>query len=98
MLHSFQEQLILSQSSIPVAGPFNQLQSSAGLISSRMSAIVDLQQQQSAGGSFREPFYTLVAEKTPNKGVMMHMWRLVVASEKDESEGEVMTWVGWIKL
>ena len=60
----------------------------AGLIPSRMSAIVDLQQQQqSGGGSFREPFYTLVAEKTQNKGVMMHMWRLVVASEKDENEG-----------
>ena len=87
MLHSFQEQLIVSQSSIPVAG--SQLQAAAaGLIPSRMSAIVDLQQQQqSGGGSFREPFYTLVAEKTQNKGVMMHMWRLVVASEKDENEG-----------
>ena len=87
MLHSFQEQLILSQSSLPSCGQQQQQQQqpfNAGLITSRMSAIVDLQQQSSSsGGSFREPFYTLVAEKTADKGVMMHMWRLVIASERD---------------
>ena len=47
-----------------------------------MSAMVDL--QNTDGGRFKEPFYTLVMEKLPNVagGVMMHMWRLVLASGK----------------
>ena len=46
-----------------------------------MSAMVDL--QNTDGGRFKEPSYTLVMEKLPNVGgVMMHMWRLVLASGK----------------
>ena len=53
-----------------------------GLITARMSAIVDLDSDSDAakGDGFREPFYVLVAEKTV-AGVMLHMWRLTVTSK-----------------
>lgn len=87
MLHAFQEQLILSQGSIPsgnkgdsaAAGHFH-----TGLITSKMSAIVDLEQHTSG---FHEPFYVLIAEKTA-AAVMMHMWRLDISSQSsDQNEG-----------
>ncbi len=80
MLHAFQEQLILSEASIPSG---HKKVAAQGLITAGMSAMVDL--DQSPGGTFREPFYALVAEKTPegDGGVLMHMWRLVVASEAE---------------
>ena len=97
MLHGFQESLILAQSSIPTKDTSNTnsddkdealttLRSNAavnlGLITSRMSAIVDLDSDSDAakGDGFREPFYVLVAEKTV-AGVMLHMWRLTVTSK-----------------
>ena len=53
-----------------------------GLITARMSAIVDLDSDSDAakGDGFREPLYVLVAEKTV-AGVMLHMWRLTVTSK-----------------
>lgn len=91
MLHGFQESLILAQSSIPTASstdPDEPLARSnaavnLGLITSRMSAIVDLDSDSDnhgKGEGFREPFYVLVAEKTV-AGVMVHMWRLTVTSK-----------------
>ncbi len=72
MLHSFQEQLILAQSDKTSSSN----STAGGFFSSRMSAIVDLQQNTTG---FREPFYTLVAETT-SRGVLMHMWRFDIAS------------------
>ena len=83
MLHAFQEQLILSQGSIPSnKGDAN---FNLGLITSKMSAIVDLEQHTSG---FHEPFYVLIAEKTP-AAVMMHMWRLDISSQSDRNEGKI---------
>lgn len=55
LLHTFQHQVILSPQSFKVAG-FNH-----GLITSNMSAMVDL--QNTDGGQFNEPFYILLMEK-----------------------------------
>lgn len=73
MLHTFQEQMILSQGSVPtMAEP--------SLIPSKMSAIVDLQH---SGGKFHETFFVIVAEKSENGGAIMHMWRLVLSSDAE---------------
>ncbi len=86
MLHAFQEQLILSEASIPSGQRRSGLSTAhpSGFITSRMSAVVDLDQHQ---GGFREPFYTLVAEKA-DSGVLMHMWRLVISSGGAEGDAE----------
>ena len=89
LLHAFQKQLIVVQGSIPscrrsepnAANASSGCLGVGGLITSRMSAMVDLQQHS---GSFHEPFYIVVAEKIEDvSGVMMHMWRLDVTSEPD---------------
>lgn len=108
LLHTFQEQVILSQGSSDAKGS-----EGFGLITANMSAMVDL--QNTDGGHFKEPFYILVMEKLHPSGiskfllvffrqiiilkkwfffmksdggkgvaVMMHMWRLVLASEPDD--------------
>lgn len=76
MLHAFQEQLILAQGTIPSS---RDAAVNLGLITSKMSAVVDLDHQ---GSAFHEPFYVLVAEKT-REGVVVHMWKLVIASEPE---------------
>lgn len=73
LLHTFQEQ-VLAQGSLPGNKDTG---INLGLITSKMSAMVDLQHSD---GHFNEPFYVLVAEKIAT-GVMLHMWRLVLASE-----------------
>ena len=91
MLHAFQEQLIVAQGTIPnrkygkgeeksAAGGLN-----FGLITSKMSAMVDLQHH---GEGFCEPFYVLVAEKTQRDGTMMHMWRLELCSDGDQPNND----------
>ena len=91
MLHAFQEQLIVAQGTIPnrkygkgeeksTAGGLNY-----GLITSKMSAMVDLQHH---GEGFCEPFYVLVAEKTQRDGAMMHMWRLELCSDGDQPNND----------
>ena len=111
MLHGFQESLILAQSSIPTRDNTNSdadkdnealtaLRSNAavnlGLITARMSAIVDLDSDSDAakGDGFREPFYVLVAEKTV-AGVMLHMWRLTVTSKVREQGGRTLKTKFW---
>jgi len=79
MLHAFQEQLITAQSRLPST---RTSLNPSGLIPARMSAVVDLTSPHD-DRHFCEPFYALVAEKTP-EGAMMHMWRLTVASEDNE--------------
>ena len=72
LLQTFQEQVILSQGSFGSSHEFT-----SGLITSNMSAMVDLQDQ------FSEPFYVLLMEKVSQK-VQMHMWRLVLSSEPEQ--------------
>lgn len=43
-----------------------------------LGAMVDLQQS----ADFEEPFYIVVLEKS-NKNTIVHMWRLVIASQPD---------------
>jgi hypothetical protein len=45
---------------------------------SQLGAMVDLQQ----ASVFEEPFYIVVLERT-NKGTVVHMWRLVIASQPE---------------
>ena len=79
LLHTFQEQVILAQGSNPGKDTGINL----GLITSKMSAMVDLQY---TNGSFCEPFYVLLVEKVAD-GAMLHMWRLVLASEAEAEPG-----------
>lgn len=77
LLQTFQEQVILSQGSFGSSSEFT----NSGLITSNMSAMVDLQDQ------FSEPFYVLLMEKVSQK-VQMHMWRLVLSSEPEQVKSE----------
>ena len=100
MLHAFQEQLIVAQGTIPNnrrktgngGGQETTRQQATsqlnfgGLITSKMSAMVDL--QHSGGEGFCEPFYVLVAEKTSREETKMHMWRLELCSEGGNNENE----------
>ncbi|GLH09345.1 Rabconnectin, partial [Gryllus bimaculatus] len=52
-----------------------------GLMHSELGAMVDLQQSS----VFEEPFYIVVLEKTGSESIL-HMWRLVIASQPDSSE------------
>ena len=62
LLHTFQEQVILSQGSSDAKGS-----EGFGLITANMSAMVDL--QNTDGGHFKEPFYILVMEKLHTSGI-----------------------------
>lgn len=48
------------------------------LMETQLGAMVDLQQSV----VFEEPFYIVVLERT-NKGTVVHMWRLVIASQPE---------------
>ena len=86
MLHAFQEQLIVAQGTIPNRRcPGKEDKSTGlnfGLITSKMSAMVDLQNHD----GFCEPFYALVVEKTPRGGAEMHMWRLELCSDGESAQ------------
>lgn len=75
-LHVFQEQLILGNR---VAGGL--LGPDLGLMESQLGAMVDLQQS----AAFEEPFYIVVLEKS-GKHTLVHMWRLVIASQPDNPD------------
>ncbi|XP_059484944.1 dmX-like protein 2 [Neocloeon triangulifer] len=77
-LHVFQEQLIVGQKTDPVDGI---LGPDLGLMETQLGAMVDLQQS----AVFEEPFYIVVMEKSA-KHTLMHMWRLVIASQPDNPE------------
>ncbi|XP_065333652.1 dmX-like protein 2 isoform X2 [Cloeon dipterum] len=85
-LHVFQEQLIIGQKSD--TGPADGLLGpDLGLMETQLGAMVDLQQ----AAVFEEPFYIVVMEKS-GKHTLVHMWRLVIASQPDNPEfcGSVM--------
>ncbi|KAB7507520.1 DmX-like protein 1, partial [Armadillidium nasatum] len=70
-LHVFQEALILGEK-------YSKKQSDS-IVETEPSAIVDLHSKT----AFEEPFYVTLLEKT-QKGSVMHMWRLVIASQQHE--------------
>jgi DmX-like protein len=75
-LHVFQEQLISGQ-----RGAGGLLGPDLGLMESQLGAMVDLQQ----AAAFEEPFYIVVLEKS-GKHTLVHMWRLVIASQPDNPD------------
>jgi len=68
-LHVFQEQLITGNR---FDAKTDDLYS---LMQTNLGAMVDLQQS----AVFEEPFYIVVLERT-NNGTLVHMWRLLIAS------------------
>nr|CAD7407147.1 unnamed protein product [Timema cristinae] len=75
-LHVFQEQLITGE-----RAEEKTVNPDLGFMESQLAAMVDLQQTS----VFEEPFYIVVLERT-NKGTVVHMWRLVIASQPDNAE------------
>lgn len=55
-------------------------QCAPSLMESELDAMVDLQQS----AVFEEPFYIVILERT-TMGTTVHMWRLVIASQPDNS-------------
>ncbi|XP_047120921.1 dmX-like protein 2 [Schistocerca piceifrons] len=88
-LHVFQEQLITGERADDksgAAGDGGERESDIGLTEAQLGAMVDLQQSV----VFEEPFYIVVLERT-NHGTVVHMWRLVIASQPDmEMSGSMM--------
>ncbi|XP_014244478.1 dmX-like protein 2 isoform X1 [Cimex lectularius] len=74
LLHVFQSQLITGERE--VIGD----KAGLGLLESNLGAMVDLHQT----AEFEEPFYLVVLERT-NQGTAIHMWRLIIASQPDNS-------------
>lgn len=54
--------------------------SDLALMETQLGAMVDLQQS----AVFEEPFYIVVLERT-NTGTVVHMWRLLIASQPPSS-------------
>lgn len=84
-LHVFQEQLITGErgddKNLAPTIDSNRRESDLGLMEAQLGAMVDLQQLS----VFEEPFYIVVLERA-GKGTVVHMWRLVMASQP-ESHG-----------
>lgn len=83
-LHVFQEQLITGErgdDKVPPTIEANRRESDLGLMESQLGAMVDLQQLS----VFEEPFYIVVLERAGSKTVV-HMWRLVMASQPESHE------------
>ncbi|XP_066993059.2 dmX-like protein 2 isoform X2 [Anabrus simplex] len=80
-LHVFQEQLITGERAEERGTGEGGNASDLGLMETQLGAMVDLQQS----AVFEEPFYIVVLERT-NKGTVVHMWRLVIASQPDTTE------------
>ena len=76
-LHVFQEQLITGYRN----SQFSLNEKNIGLLENEMDAMVDLQKN----ADFEEPFYLVVLEKT-RKGTTIHQWRIVIASEAENTE------------
>lgn len=78
-LHVFQEQLITGERGDDKTSiSSSEHNADLGLMETNLGAMVDLQQSS----VFEEPFYIVVLERT-NKGTVVHMWRLVLASQPD---------------
>ncbi|XP_069696328.1 dmX-like protein 2 isoform X4 [Periplaneta americana] len=82
-LHVFQEQLITGERAEEKSSGLHEIgrESDLSLMETQLGAMVDLQQS----AVFEEPFYIVVLERT-NKGTVVHMWRLVIASQPEPTE------------
>jgi len=76
----FQEQLITGERAEDKNSGLHDMgqESDLSLMETQLGAMVDLQQS----AVFEEPFYIVVLERT-NKGTVVHMWRLVIASQPE---------------
>jgi hypothetical protein len=76
----FQEQLITGERAEERSSGVRDVSREAdlSLMETQLGAMVDLQQSV----VFEEPFYIVVLERT-NKGTVVHMWRLVIASQPE---------------
>lgn len=76
----FQEQLITGERAEEKSSGLHDagLDGDLSLMETQLGAMVDLQQS----AVFEEPFYIVVLERT-NKGTVVHMWRLVIASQPE---------------
>lgn len=78
-LHVFQEQLIAGQrEEKSTSAGVGTREGELGLMETHLGAMVDLQQ----AAVFEEPFYIVVLEKS-SRHTIVHMWRLVIASQPD---------------
>ncbi|XP_022257757.1 dmX-like protein 2 isoform X5 [Limulus polyphemus] len=82
LLHVFQEQLIIgdnimSKYSSGMEGK------GMGLVEPNLQAVIDLQHSS----VFEEPFYLVVLEKNDEGLSVLHMWRLIIASQSVEDGG-----------
>ncbi|XP_023723664.1 dmX-like protein 2 isoform X1 [Cryptotermes secundus] len=82
-LHVFQEQLITGERAEEKNSGARDVSRDGdlSLMETQLGAMVDLQQSV----VFEEPFYIVVLERT-NKGTVVHMWRLVIASQPEPAE------------
>lgn len=82
-LHVFQEQLITGERAEEKSSGVHDVgrEGDVSLMETQLGAMVDLQQST----VFEEPFYIVVLERT-NKGTVVHMWRLVIASQPEPTE------------
>lgn len=82
-LHVFQEQLITGERAEEKSSGLHDagLDGDLSLMETQLGAMVDLQQS----AVFEEPFYIVVLERT-NRGTVVHMWRLVIASQPEPTE------------
>lgn len=76
----FQEQLITGERAEEKSSGLHDagLDGDLSLMETQLGAMVDLQQS----AVFEEPFYIVVLERT-NRGTVVHMWRLVIASQPE---------------
>lgn len=76
----FQEQLITGERAEEKSSGVHDVgrEGDVSLMETQLGAMVDLQQST----VFEEPFYIVVLERT-NKGTVVHMWRLVIASQPE---------------
>ncbi|XP_046400831.1 dmX-like protein 2 isoform X2 [Ischnura elegans] len=79
-LHVFQEQLITGERETKTGYELPK-EGDLGLMETHLGAMVDLQQS----AVFEEPFYIVVLERA-GKSTVVHMWRLVIASQPDNAE------------
>ena len=77
LLHVFQEQLIRGDSSDAYQSWNEKQMNQKGLADSSLGAVVDLRHS----AVFEEPFYLVVIEKNESQQSVLHMWRLLIASQ-----------------
>ncbi|XP_022241502.1 dmX-like protein 2 isoform X2 [Limulus polyphemus] len=88
LLHVFQEQLITGDKSMSKHSSKSEGKV-MGLVEPSLQAVVDLQHSS----VFEEPFYLVVLEKNEEGLSILHMWRLVIASQSIEGDGQNFSYV-----